>query len=150
MLHLAGIIAGHIYYYIIVLQLNVSHILPAVYSAVEHLHHLTRIKSMALAEVDAQRRHVLVVILALLPSALLLTFVLALRCHLFYFRRIGVVFHEASKLTGHNLLYQLILVDVLKIAVDVLHERLYLLIVNVGLHYLVHHLVELFLADLSR
>ena len=73
---------------------------------------------------------------------------LLVRCHYFYLRGIGIVGEELAELQRYDLLDELFLVDILKVTVDVLHEGTYLLIVDIGLHNLVHHLVELFLADL--
>ena len=67
--------------------------------------------------------------------------------HDLYLGGVGIVGQELAELQGDDLLDEVVLVDVLEVAADVLHEGRYLLLVDVGLHYLVHHLVELLLAD---
>ena len=63
-------------------------------------------------------------------------------------RCILIVIQEPAELHGDDFLDEVVLVDVLEVAADVLHEGSNLFLIDVGLDYLVHHLVELLLADL--
>ena len=67
-----------------------------------------------------------------------------------YLRCVGVVFEESSELQAHDFLQYVFLVYELEVAVYVVHEGCYLLLVNVCLLYLVYRLVELFGAYLLR
>ena len=69
------------------------------------------------------------------------------RSYSLYLRCISIVSQELAKLQRYNLLDEVLLVNVLKVAADILHEGGYLLLVYVSLDYLVHDLIELFLAD---
>ena len=121
--------------------------------AVEELHHLARIESVVLTEVDEQTAIACLrrTLFALSAVAALATLLAVAACRRFlYLRRIGVVLQELAELQRHNLLQNVLLVEVLEVAVDVLHERCYLLVVHVHLLNLVDCLKELLRTNLLR
>ena len=129
-----------------------SHRHPSTNMAVDELHGLTGIETVFLSEID---KEALVALFRLAWTAFrgssfpLSSFLFPLFLfHVFNLRRIGIIREELSELHRDNLLDDVVLVDILEIAADVLHERTYLLFVHIGLHNLVHHLVELLLANL--
>ena len=130
------------------------HLNAAFHVAVDELHHLARIETVFLSEVDEQSAVAFLCLPATTLAALLAVFLslaaLFLACLDAYLGRVGIVGEELSELHADNLLYQVVLVDELKVAADVLHERRYLLLIDIGLHYLVHHLIQLLLAYLLR
>ena len=121
--------------------------------AVDELHHLTRIESVVFSQVDEQtaiaslRR----TLLALSAVAALSAF-LAVACgrRLHNLRRVGVVLQELAELQRNYLLQDILLVEVLEVAVDVLHERSNLFVVHIHLLYLVDGLEKLLRANLLR
>ena len=122
-----------------------AHLLAAVNVAVYKLHHLAGVEAVGLAQVDEQAA---VALLGLAPPAgaalgAAPLFLLAAARRLLYLGGVGVVGQEAAELAAHHLLYHVFLVDELEVAVYLVHERGYLFLVDVYLHYLVHHLVEL-------
>ena len=123
-----------------------SHGLTTTHETVQHLHQLARIEAVALAQIDKQP---LVALLCLVLQFLFvrLRFLLLSHIHLFYLRRLRIVSQELTKLQRDNLLDDLLLVDILEVAADVLHEGGNLLIVHIRLHNLVHHLIKLLFAD---
>ena len=125
-----------------------AHLLTATDIAVERLHQFARVEAVALAQVDKQA---VVALLRFVHAFLLVALWLLLPFignRLLYLRRIGIIEQEAAKLATDNLLDQFILVDIFEVSVDVVHKRGYLVVVDIGLHNLVHHLVELLLAYL--
>ena len=62
-------------------------------------------------------------------------------------RSILIVIEELTEGDGHHLLDDVLLVDVLKLAVDFSHVWFNLILVHIGLHDVVHGLEELLLAD---
>ena len=147
--HLAGVFFGHLEVGDALQQVNVSHLLASAHISVERLHQFARIESVALAQVDEE------------PAVAFLGFVQAflavgLRLFLFLFllldwlnlRCVGIVGQESAELHRYDFLDDFFFVYVLEVAVDVGHKGCNLFVVHVGLHYLVHHLVELLLANL--
>lgn len=111
-----------------------SHLLAAMHVAVEELHHLARIESVVLTKVDEQTAIACLrrTLFALSAVATLATLLAVAACRrLLYLRRVGIILQELAELQRHNLLQNVFLVEVLEVAVDVLHERCYLLVVHV-------------------
>ena len=125
-----------------------AHLLASAHKSVQRLHQLAWVETIALTKVDKQSAVTLLRLVLQLLLVALLASVLLFRHHRLNLWCVGIVGQELAKLKRYNLLYQLVLVDILKVAVDILHEWGNLLIVNVGLNNLVHHLIELFFADL--
>ena len=131
-------------------QVDVAYADVSTYMLVEKLHQLTRIEAVLFAQVDKQlgialrgRRSGL-----LTPAfALLASYLFLLTSDLLNFWCISIVGQELAKLQRDDLLNQVILVNLFEVAADILHKRSYLLLVDVRLHNLVHHLIELLLAD---
>ena len=149
--HLLGILLRHLEIRDRVKQVDMSNLLTTTYKAIQRLHQLTWIEAIALTKVDKQSAITLLsFVLQLLLVALWLS-LLPVGHYCLNLRSLSIVSQELTKLKRYNLLYQLLLVDILKVAIDVLHKWSYLLVVNIRLYNLVHHLVELLLADfLSR
>ena len=63
------------------------------------------------------------------------------------FRSVLIVIEELTEGDGHHLLNDVLLVDVLKLAVDFSHVWFNLILVHIGLHNVVHGLEKLLLAD---
>ena len=146
--HLLGVALRHLEVADGVEQVDVAHLLPSAHEPVEQLHQHAGVEPVAAAQVDKQAAEALLrLVLQLLAVGLLLP-VLLVGHGLLYLRGIGVVGEELAELQRHDFLDELLLVDVFEVAVDVLHEGGYLLVVDVGLDNLVHHLVQLLLADL--
>ena len=130
-----------------------AYVLTAVNVAVDELHHLARIESVVLSEIDEEAavtllRHAL---LALLAVTTLTTLLAVVRCgRLDNLRGVGVILKEAAELQRNNLLEDVLLVEVLEVTVDILHERSNLILVHVHLLYLVNGLEELLGADFLR
>ena len=128
-----------------------SHLLPSAEVTVQELHQLARIETVLLTQVDEQAAHTLFGLPAASAAFTSLSSFLASlprRGRFLYLRRIGIVGEELSELDADNLLDNVFLVDIFEVAADVLHERSNLLLLHVGLDNLVHHLVELLLANL--
>ena len=147
--HFLGILLRHLEIADGVEQVDVSHHLTATHIAVQRLHQLAGIEAVALAQVDEQSVVALLCLVhALLAVGLSLTLLSTLLlAHLLNFGGIGIVGKELSELARDNLLDDFFLVDILEVAVDVEHKRRDFIVVYVGFHDLVHHLVELLLAD---
>ena len=67
---------------------------------------------------------------------------------LLYFGCMLVVIKEASERNGYHFLDNVLFIYVFKLAHDIVHVRCNLVFINVSFHDVVHHLIELFLADL--
>ena len=124
----------------------------ATYMAVNKLHGLAGIETVFLSEIDKEALVALFRLAwtAFRGSSFPLSFILfpLLLFHILNLWCVGIIGKELSELHRDNLLNDVVLVDILEIAADVLHERTYLFLVHIGLHNLVHHLVELLLANL--
>ena len=62
-------------------------------------------------------------------------------------RSVLIVIEELTEGDGYHLLDDVLLVDVLKLAVDFSHVWFNLILIHIGLHDVVHRLEELLLAD---
>ena len=130
-----------------------SYVLTAVYVAVDELHHLARIETVVLAKVDEQSAiaRLRCTLLALASVATLVAVLAVALCRRFYnLGSIGVVLQELAELQRNDTLQDVLLVKILEVAVDVLHERSNLVLVNVHLLNLVYSLEELLRANLLR
>ena len=125
-----------------------AHLLASAHKSVQRLHQLAWVETVALTKVDKQSAVTLLRLVLQLLLVALLASVLLFRHHRLNLWCVGIVGQELTKLKRYNLLNQLVLVDILKVAVDILHEWGNLLVVNVGLNNLVHHLIQLLFADL--
>ena len=131
-----------------------SNLLTTTDKAVQCLHQFARIESVLLTQVNKE----FLITLAgrcrlLLPTTVfsLTSSFFLLTLHLLYLRSIGIVGQELAEFHRHDFLDELLFVDIFKIALDILHERTYLLVIDIGLDDLIHHLIELLLTDfLSR
>ena len=151
--HAARILLGHVEERHRVAQVDVSHVYAPCDVLVEELHHLAGIEAVFLAEVDEQAvvagLCLSAAAVALLSCAVALAVAASAAPGVGFhdFGSVGIVGEELSELHRHDLLDDVFLVDILEEAVDVLHEGSDLVLQDVGLHNLVHHLVELFFAD---
>ena len=146
--HLACILLWHFYVAELVEQVDVSHLLAAFHIFVKILHNLAWIETVGLAKVDKQFS----VTLLWFARTLFLAFGLLFLAILFLLYRrqlwgIGVISDETTELASHDFLYHVFLVEILEVAVYLSHERCYLLLVDVHLYNLVHHLIKLLGAD---
>ena len=152
--HLLGILLRHLEIGDSVQQVDVSHLLTTTNEAVQRLHQLAWIETVLFTQIDEQLLIALAGGCQLLLTAAFFSLSAALFLLTFYLLNlwsIGIVGQEFAKLHRHDFLDKLVFVDILKIALDILHEGSNLLVIDIGLHNLVHHLVELLLADfLSR
>ena len=160
--HFLRILLGHFDIRELAQQVDMTHILSSLHMLVDILHHLTGIETVILAEVDEQaliaclrltlstwgRRATTSTLASRTTVTLIRTFASCRRN--FNLGSVGVICEELAELHAHNLLYHVLLVDELEVAVDVSHKRFDFIVVDVGLDYLVHHLVELLLANLLR
>ena len=139
-------------------QVDVTHLLATLHVLVQILHDFARIETIRLTQVDEQS---LETSLSLMLSAtignLATAFATAsttfaatgtLACFwLDNLRSVLVVIEELTEGDGHHLLDDVLLVDVLKLAVDFSHVWFNLILIHIGLHNVVHGLEELLLAD---
>ena len=135
-----------------------THLLATLHVLVQILHDFARIETIRLTQVDEQS---LETSLSLMLSAaignLATAFATAsttfaatgtLACfRLDNFRSVLIVIEELTEGDGHHLLDDVLLVDVLKLAVDFSHVWFNLILIHIGLHDVVHGLEELLLAD---
>ena len=123
-----------------------SHFLSAMHVAIKELHHLARIEAIVLAQIDEQSAVACLgsTLLALLAIASLRA-VLAVASYrwLNNLWSVGIILEELSKLKRHYLLQDILLVEILKMTIDVVHERSDLVLVNVNLLNLVDSLAQL-------
>ena len=132
-------------------QVDVTHLLATLHVLVQILHDFARIETIRLTQVDEQS---LETSLSLMLSATIgnlataFTATGALACFwLDNLRSILIVIEELTEGDGYHLLDDVLLVDVLKLAVDFSHVWFNLILVHIGLHDVVHGLEELLLAD---
>ena len=139
-------------------QVDVTHLLATLHVLVQILHDFARIETIRLTQVDEQA---LETSLSLMLSATIgnlatafattsttLTATGTLACfRLDNLRSILIVIEELTEGDGYHLLDDVLLVDVLKLAVDFCHVWFNLILVHIGLHDVVHGLEELLLAD---
>ena len=139
-------------------QVDVTHLLATLHVLVQILHDFARIETIRLTQVDEQS---LETSLSLMLSATIgnlatafatastaFTATGALACFwLDNLRSILIVIEELTEGDGYHLLDDVLLVDVLKLAVDFCHVWFNLILVHIGLHDVVHGLEELLLAD---
>ena len=129
-----------------------SHLLSASKFTIEHLHELARIKTIGFTEVDEQS------LIAFLGLALRSLFLSSLsfsllvtslcRDRFLNLGCIGIVGKETAEGHRNNLLDDVLLLEIFEVAVDVVHERCYLLFIDVHLFYLIHGSIELLRANL--
>ena len=123
-----------------------THLLTATDITIERLHEHTREEAILLTEINEEAlKALLSLVHALLTVGLrFLLFLLSWRLNL---GGISVVSQELTKLQRHNLLDEFVLVDKFEVTVDILQERSDFIVVDIGLHNLIHHLIELLLTD---
>ena len=139
-------------------QVDVTHLLATLHVLVQILHDFARIETICLTQVDEQS---LETSLSLMLSATIGNLATALATtsttfaatgalaglRLDNLRSILIVIEELTEGDGHHLLDDVLLVDVLKLAVDFCHVWFNLILIHIGLHDVVHGLEELLLAD---
>ena len=135
-----------------------THLLATLHVLVQILHDFARIETICLTQVDEQS---LETNLSLMLSATIGNLATAFATtsttfaatgtlaglRLDNLRSILIVIEELTEGDGHHLLDDVLLVDVLKLAVDFSHVWFNLILVHIGLHDVVHGLEELLLAD---
>ena len=139
-------------------QVDVTHLLATLHVLVQILHDFARIETICLTQVDEQS---LETSLSLMLSATIGNLATALATasttfaatgtltglRLDNLRSVLVVIEELTEGDGYHLLDDVLLVDVLKLAVDFSHVWFNLILIHIGLHDVVHGLEELLLAD---
>ena len=139
-------------------QVDVTHLLATLHVLVQILHDFARIETICLTQVDEQS---LETNLSLMLSATIGNLATAFATtsttfaatgtlaglRLDNLRSILIVIEELTEGDGHHLLDDVLLVDVLKLAVDFSHVWFNLILIHIGLHNVVHGLEELLLAD---
>ena len=139
-------------------QVDVTHLLATLHVLVQILHDFARIETICLTQVDEQS---LETSLCLMLSAAIGNLATAFATtsttfaatgtltglRLDNLRSILIVIEELTEGDGHHLLDDVLLVDVLKLAVDFCHVWFNLILIHIGLHDVVHGLEELLLAD---
>lgn len=154
--HLFGIALGDLDIAEFLQQVDMAHLLfAAVDMMIEKLHDLSGIETISLTEVDEETAISGLSLMtaastadAALAVALLVLTVTALARRLLNDRRVLVILQELTEGDGDHLLDEVFLIEIFKLAVDIVHIRGDLLLVDIRLHDVVHRLVELFLADL--
>ena len=139
-------------------QVDVTHLLATLNMLVQILHDFARIETISLTQVDEQA---LETSLSLMLSATIGNLATAFATtsttfaatgtltglRLDNLRSVLVVIEELTEGDGYHLLDDVLLVDVLKLAVNFSHVWFNLILVHIGLHDVVHGLEELLLAD---
>ena len=139
-------------------QVDVTHLLATLHVLVQILHDFARIETIRLTQVNEQS---LETSLSLMLSATIGNLATAFATtsttfaatgtlaglRLDNLRSILIVIEELTEGDGHHLLDDVLLVDVLKLAVDFSHVWFNLILIHIGLHNVVHGLEELLLAD---
>ena len=139
-------------------QVDVTHLLATLHVLVQILHDFARIETIRLTQVDEQA---LETSLSLMLSATIRNLATAFATTsttltatgtlagfwLDNLRSILIVIEELTEGDGYHLLDDVLLVDVLKLAVDFCHVWFNLILIHIGLHDVVHGLEELLLAD---
>ena len=139
-------------------QVDVTHLLATLHVLVQILHDFARIETIRLTQVDEQSLETslslmlsatignLATAFATISTAFAATGTLA--CfRLDNLRSVLIVIEELTEGDGYHLLDDVLLVDVLKLAVDFSHVWFNLILIHIGLHDVVHGLEELLLAD---
>ena len=135
-------------------QVDVTHLLATLHVLVQILHDFARIETIRLTQVDEQSLETSLSLM--LPATIRnlatasTTFATtgAFACfRLDDLRSILIVIEELTEGDGYHLLDDVLLVDVLKLAVDFSHVWFNLILIHIGLHDIVHGLEELLLAD---
>ena len=135
-------------------QVDVTHLLTTLHVLVQILHDFARIETIRLTQVDEQALETSLSLmlsaaignLATASTTLTTTGTLA-GLRLDNLRSVLIVIEELTEGDGYHLLDDVLLVDVLKLAVDFCHVWFNLILVHIGLHDVVHGLEELLLAD---
>ena len=139
-------------------QVDVTHLLTTLHVLVQILHDFARIETIRLTQVDEQP---LKTSLSFMLSAAVRNLATALATAATTFAATGtlaglrldnlrsvlIVIEELTEGDGYHLLDDVLLVDVLKLAVDFCHVWFNLILIHIGLHNVVHGLEELLLAD---
>ena len=139
-------------------QVDVTHLLATLHVLVQILHDFARIETISLTQVDEQS---LETSLCLMLSATIGNLATAFATASTTFAATGtlagfwldnlrsvlIVIEELTEGDGYHLLDDVLLVDVLKLAVDFSHVWFNLILIHIGLHDVVHGLEELLLAD---
>ena len=134
------------------------HLLATLHVLVQILHDFARIETIRLTQVDEQSLETSLCLMlsatignlatAFATAATTFAATGALACFwLDNLRSILIVIEELTEGNGHHLLDDVLLVDVLKLAVDFSHVWFNLILIHIGLHNVVHGLEELLLAD---
>ena len=156
--HALRILLRHLYVGKLTQQVDVTHLLTTLHVLVQILHDFARIETICLTQVDEQS---LETNLSLMLSATIGNLATAFATtsttfaatgtlaglRLDNLRSILIVIEELTEGDGYHLLDDVLLVDVLKLAVDFCHVWFNLILVHIGLHDVVHGLEELLLAD---
>ena len=139
-------------------QVDVTHLLATLHVLVQILHDFARIETIRLTQVDEQTLETslslmlsatignLATTFATTSTAFAATGTLA-GFRLDNLKSVLIVIEELTEGDGNHLLDDVLLVDVLKLAVDFCHVWFNLILVHIGLHDVVHGLEELLLAD---
>ena len=139
-------------------QVDVTHLLATLHVLVQILHDFARIETICLTQVDEQSLETsfslmlsatignLATAFATTSTTFAATGTLA-GLRLDNLRSVLIVIEELTEGDGYHLLDDVLLVDVLKLAVDFSHVWFNLILVHIGLHDVVHGLEELLLAD---
>ena len=139
-------------------QVDVTHLLATLHVLVQILHDFARIETIRLTQVDEQSLETslclmlsatignLATALATISTTFAATGTLA-GFWLDNLRSVLIVIEELTEGDGYHLLDDVLLVDVLKLAVDFCHVWFNLILIHIGLHDIVHRLEELLLAD---
>ena len=139
-------------------QIDVTHLLATLHVLVQILHDFARIETIRLTQVDEQALETslclmlsaaignLATAFATISTTFTATGTLA-GLRLDNLRSVLIVIEELTEGDGYHLLDDVLLVDVLKLAVDFSHVWFNLILIHIGLHNVVHGLEELLLAD---
>ena len=139
-------------------QVDVTHLLATLHVLVQILHDFARIETIRLTQVDEQALETslclmlsatvrnLATAFATISTTLTATGTLA-GLRLDNLRSVLIVIEELTEGDGYHLFDDVLLVDVLKLAVDFSHVWFNLILIHIGLHDVVHGLEELLLAD---
>ena len=156
--HALSILLRHLDVSKLTQQVDVTNLLTTLHVLVQILHDFARIETIRLTQIDEQS---LETSLSLMLSAAIGNLATALATasttfaatgtlaglRLDNLRSVLIVIEELTEGDGHHLLDDVLLVDVLKLAVDFSHIWFNLILIHIGLHDVVHGLEELLLAD---
>ena len=158
--HSLGILLRHLDVSKLAEQVDVTYLLATLHVLVQVLHNLTWIEAIRLTKVDEETlesslslvlsatiRYLATTFTATASTTFATTRALA-SLWLDNLWRILIVVEELTEGDGHHLLDDVLLVDVIELAVDFVHIWRNLLLIDISLHDVVHRLEELLLANL--